>query len=266
MAILDDVRAEVDGLRAKADDFYAAVDAALSTATVSAVAAVAPAAAPVLVSPELMEAIRDGVRRVREAHEDAVARIVQLIEQGGDTDRLRQVAVTWLSIGNGLDGVAADVGLDRMQTNLEWQGRAAEAYKAMVPAQGAQLGTLKEQCEALSTSLHDLGNQIDAFWLALLAAVVVMAAGFAVAIATAITVVGIPAACAAILTAVAAGATMITTAMVQVNALTTRIATEHQAMGQAAEEIRAGWPAPNTPALADASAADGDPSDWRPNR
>lgn len=258
MSVVDEVRAEVDGFDAKAREFYALVDDVL--ATTSAVAG------PVLVSPELVEAIREGVRRVQEAHRKALEGFRDLLAKTGSSGDLRHVANTWSSIGASLGDVAGGVGLDRMRANIEWQGRASEAYKAMVPAQADQVGAVREQCVAVADSLNGYADQLDSFWLAIKAAAVVMAAGLVTALVTGATGVGLPAACAAILTALTAGATMIVTAVVQVEMLSTRIATEQRTMTQAIADTAAGWPAPATGDLADASTADGDASDWRPNR
>ncbi|WP_433783319.1 hypothetical protein ACQPX6_25115 [Actinomycetospora sp. CA-101289] len=264
---MDEVRAEVEELDRKAREFFAAVDTGLSTATtVAAPVAAAAGVAPVLVSPELIAAIRDGLRRVQEAHQAALDRFQQFLEQPGDPPRLYEVAETWATLASGLGDTASSVGLDRMAANVEWDGRAAAAYRALVPAQAEHVGTMKTQCLALSTSLRGLADQIDAFWTAMTAAAITMAAGFAVAVVTALTVVGIPAACATILIAIAAGATMVGTAVVQMNALTDRIASEQRDIAQVLREVGDGWPAPNLVPLSDASRTDGDRSDWRPMR
>ncbi|MEJ2862435.1 hypothetical protein [Actinomycetospora flava] len=255
---MDEVRAEVEGFDRKAREFYALVEDVMATA--------ASVAGPVLVSPALVEAVREGVRRVQEAHRQAVEEMQELIARAGDPGQLRHTADGWSGIGAALGVTAGEVGLDRMQANLEWQGRAAEAYKALVPAQAGFVGTVREHCDAVATSLHTYADQLDSFWTAIKAAAVVMAAGLVTAMVTAATAVGIPAACVAILTAITAGATMVVTAVVQVEQLSTRIATEQRGMEEAMFDTEAGWPVPNTDAMADASAADGDGSDWRPNR
>ena len=258
MAVVDEVRVEVDGFDRKAREFYALVDDVMATA--------ASVAGPVLVSPALVEAVRDGVRRVQEAHRQAIEEFQELLARAGDPGRLHHVANGWSGIGAALGVTAGEVGLDRMHANIEWQGRAAEAYKALVPAQAGYVQTVREHCDAVSTSLHTYADQLDSFWTAIKAAAVVMAAGLVTALVTAATAVGIPAACVAILTAITAGATMIVTAVVQVNELSTRIASEQRTMSQIVFATEAGWPVPDTGAMADASAADGDASDWRPNR
>ena len=262
MTAIDDARGELENLERKVREFFETAEGAFRALSAVPV----PPGAPVLVSPEVVAAAREALQKVRDAVAPVFDRVGQLLEQPGDPDRLRQAAAGWTAIGNRLGATAGDVGLDRMRSNIEWTGGAAEAYKAMVPAQAEHLGTMKTQCVGLATSLDALAEQIDSFWTALTIALVAMVAAFAIAIASALSVVGIPAACAVLLTALAGGVAMIGTLVLQRDALGDRIATEQRAMAQSLDEIGPTWPAPNTAALADASVTDGDGSQWRPNR
>lgn len=92
----------------------------------------------------------------------------QLFEQPGNSDRLREAGAQWAGdIGNILGDIAGDVSLDKLRTNIEWTGRAAEAYKATVPAQGEALNGLKDLALEMRTSLDGLAQSIDNFWLAM---------------------------------------------------------------------------------------------------
>ncbi|WP_285653774.1 hypothetical protein [Actinomycetospora sp. NBRC 106375] len=262
MTVVDDVRAQVDDLEQKLREFFAAAEETLAAAASAPV----PVGGPVLLSPELMDAVRDGLRRVRAEMQSVLDRFGQFLDQPGDPERLRQAAAGWSVVADALSDAGGKLGLDQMRTNIEWEGGGAEAYKAMVPRQGEQLSTMTAQSQALSTSLHGLADQIESFWLALGAAAALMVIAVVTAIVGAATVVGIPAACGAILVAVGGAATLILTAVQQMNTLTDRIATEQRAMGQALRDIGTAWPMPNAAAMADASVTDGDAAEWRPNR
>lgn len=269
MTVVDDARAELEELRRGIREFFGAVDEALRGAAVAPVGTPGGAGGPVLISPELMEAIRQGVRDVQAQVQPVLDRVQELVDQPGDPERLRQAAMGWQVVGNDLGTTARTVGLDRMRATIEWEGSAAAAYQALVPRQGAQLIAMKAQCLALATSLNALADQIEAFWLAIVAALVLLGFAFAAAVVAAVSVVGIPAAIGALLIAVTGGASAIAIAVQQLNAMTDRIATEQRAMAQSLHDIGATWPAPNptaTAVMADASVTDGDRSEWRPTR
>lgn len=120
---------------------------------------------------------------------------------------------------------AKDVALDKLQANLDWQGRGAEAYKATVPAQVSGLNSVKDLANQLRSSLDNLANGINTFWVAMGVADGVFLVGAIGAIAAACTVVGIPAAIAAIATAAGVAIGLVTTAILSVMSLMNTIST-----------------------------------------
>ncbi|MFD1146339.1 hypothetical protein [Saccharothrix hoggarensis] len=192
-------------------------------------------------------------------------RVNQLLEQPGDSDRLKQVGEQWVTrVGGALGDVTGTIGLDKLRTTIEWEGRAARVYQATVPPQAAGLNAIKDVAGQMRSSLTSLANSIDTFWIAMGLAL----AGFAIAIATAVaaafTVVGIPAAIAVILTAVAGGFALITTTVLALESHVNTIEVEQAAIRQKVRDLGSTWAMPNTADLADASVTDGDGSDWRP--
>ncbi len=143
----------------------------------------------------LIEPIRNGLQALNDKLREFWDRVNQLWEQPGNSDRLRQVGEQWITdVGNVTGDIAATIGPDKLQTNIEWTGRAAEAYRATVPAQVSGLDAVKDIANQMRSSLSNLANSIDGLWIALGFAFAGFVVGTVAAIATAVTVVGIPAA------------------------------------------------------------------------
>ncbi|MFI9011839.1 hypothetical protein ACIGNX_31835 [Actinosynnema sp. NPDC053489] len=193
-------------------------------------------------------------------------RVNQLWDQPGDPDRLKQVGEQWVSqVGNALGDVAGTIGLDKLRTTIEWEGRAARAYQATVPPQSAGLNSIKDIAGQMRSSLNSLANSIDMFWIAMGLAFVGFAVAIAGAVVAAFTVVGIPAAIGVILTAAAAAFGLIAAAIMALESHVNTIEVEQAAIRQKLRDLGSTWAMPNTADMADASVMDGDRSDWRPD-
>lgn len=193
-------------------------------------------------------------------------RVNQLWDQPGDSDRLKQVGEQWVSqVGSALGDVAGTIGLDKLRTTIEWEGRAARAYQATVPPQAAGLNSIKDIAGQMRSSLTSLANSIDMFWLAMGLAFIGFAVAIAGAVAAAFTVVGIPAAIGVILTAAAAAIGLIAAAVMALESHVNTIEVEQAAIRQKLRDLGSTWAMPNTADMADASVMDGDRSDWRPD-
>jgi ABC-type transport system involved in cytochrome bd biosynthesis fused ATPase/permease subunit len=158
-------------------------------------------------------------------------------------------------VGDICNGIAGDISLDNMRSNVEWQGPAAEAYKAQVPPQGEALMAVK-----------DIANSIDSFWLAIKFAFAGFVIAIVGAIAAACTIVGIPAAIGVVVAAAAAAIGLITAAVLALESHVNAIENEQTAIRQKVKDLADGQPMTDTASIADASTHDGDPADWRPNR
>jgi hypothetical protein len=193
-------------------------------------------------------------------------RVNQLWDQPGDSDRLKQVGEQWVSqVGDALGDVAGTIGLDKLRTTIEWEGRAARAYQATVPPQAAGLNSIKDIAGQMRSSLTSLANSIDMFWIAMGLAFIGFAVAIAGAVVAAFTVVGIPAAIGVILTAAAAAFGLIAAAIVALESHVNTIEVEQSAIRQKLRDLGSTWAMPNTADMADASVVDGDRSDWRPD-
>lgn len=203
---------------------------------------------------DLIEPIKRGMEALRQKIKEFWDRVNQLIDQPRNPTRLHQVAEDWVNkVGNLIGDISGRIGLDKLQTNLDWQGRAAEAYKATVPAQVSGLNAVKDLANQLRSSLDNLGNGIEAFWTAMVAAVVVFLVGTVAAIVGACTVVGIPAAIAAIVTAAGVSIGLVTTAILSLQSLTNTISTEQNTIAQKVHDLGDQWAMSNTGAMQDKS-------------
>lgn len=206
---------------------------------------------------DLIAPIQRGLEALQQKIKEFWDRVNQLIDQPGSPTRLHQVSEDWVNkVGNVIGDIAGRISLDKLETNLDWEGRAAEAYKATVPAQVSGLDSVKLLAEQLRSSLNNLGNGIETFWTAMAIAVGVFVVGAISAIATACTVVGIPAAIAAIATAAGVAIGLVTTAILSLQTLTNTIATEQKTIAQKVHDLGSQWAKSNIGAMQDKS-------DWR---
>ncbi|MGH4019494.1 MAG: hypothetical protein ACRDT0_09715 [Pseudonocardiaceae bacterium] len=213
----------------------------------------------------LIEPIVQGMEQLGQKMQEFWDRVNQLFEQPGNSDRLRDVGVQWAdSIGNVLGDIAGTISLDKLRTNIEWTGSAAEAYRATVPAQGEALTGLKDLAIEMRTSLDSLAESIDNFWLAMKIAFVGFVVAIVAAIVAAATVVGIPAAIGAVLAAVAACVGLIAATIVALDSHIDTIQNQQTTIQQGIRDVGDEWSQTNVGAMSDASVTDGDGSDWRP--
>jgi len=203
---------------------------------------------------DLIEPIQHGLEALRQKTREFWDRVNQGINQPGSPTRLHEVAQDWVDmVGNVVGDICGRISLDKLQTNLDWEGRAAEAYKATVPAQASGLNSVKDLANQLRSSLDNLGNGIETFWIAMAVAAGVFVVGAITAIATACTVVGIPAAIAAIATAAGVSIGLVTTAIVSMESLTNTISTEQNTIAQKVHDLGNQWSKSNTGAMRDKS-------------
>ncbi|MBY8850593.1 hypothetical protein [Saccharothrix longispora] len=206
-----------------------------------------------------------GMRLLSEKVAELWDHVGHLIEQWGDPDRLKQVGEQWVvQVGNVLGDVAGTLGLDKLRTTVEWEGRAARAYHAVVPAQPAGLTAVKDIANQLRTSLTSLANAIESFQMAMWFALGAFVVGAVGAIASACTVVGTPVGIAVLSGACGVAIALIGAAVLAMQSQLNTIEIEQMAIAQKVHDLGSDWAMPDTAAMADASATDGDGSDWRP--
>jgi uncharacterized protein YoxC len=215
----------------------------------------------------LIEPIRAGIEALNQKLREFWDRVNQLWDQPGNSDRLKEVGEQWVTqVGNITGDIAGTISPDQLRTNIEWTGRAAEAYRATIPAQVSGLNAVKDLANQMRSSLNNLANSIDGLWTALGFAFAGFVVGAVAAIATAVTVVGIPAAIAILATAVGVALGLIAAAIMALNSHLNTIESEQATIAQKARDLGTTWANTNIDDLSDASVTDGDGSDWRVNQ
>jgi hypothetical protein len=215
----------------------------------------------------LIEPIRVAIDALNARLREFWDRIDQLRDQRGDSDRLKEVGGQWATrVGDVAADIAGTIGPERLRTNIEWTGRAAEAYRATVPAQVSGLNDVEDLADQMRSSLNDLANSIDALWMAVGFALAGFVVGIVAAIAAAITVVGLPAAVAALMAAAGAALALISATIIALNSHLDIIESEQAAIVQAMRDVGTRWAVADFRTMSDASVTDGDGSDWRINR
>jgi hypothetical protein len=212
----------------------------------------------------LIEPIERGMQALAEKVREFWDRVNQLFQQPGNSERLKEVGERWVTdVGNICGEIAGTIRLDKLKANLEWQGRAAEAYKAKVPAQSEGLNGIKSIAEQMRSSLNSLGDSLDTFWLAIKVAFVSFLVAAVAAIAAACTVVGVPAAIGVIAGALAAAIGLIAATVMALNSHVDAIETQQRTITQAIHNLGDSWNMTDVSTMSDASVRDGDASDWQ---
>ncbi|MFG1642348.1 hypothetical protein ACGFMK_18840 [Amycolatopsis sp. NPDC049252] len=226
---------------------------------------------------EFMDKVRDLLDWVPSALESLVRPIIDLVDyvngkfaecqnhlrlfwtDRGDPEKLKQVGKQWIEeFSHTIDEIAGTLGLDKLKANIYWQGRAAETYKAAVPAQIDHLNSMKDLGEQMRDSLSNLANGIDSFWLAMKIILGGLVAAVVSAILSAATVAGLPLALGILSAAIAAALPAITGTIVAIESLLDVIETEQGSIQAKVDSLGDLWERTNTSTMSH-------PGDWRVN-
>jgi hypothetical protein len=122
--------------------------------------------------------------------------LTNILSNMGDGDALTRTADAWSN--NIAAPVSKEVGIADLGTLLvdnNWQGKAADIYKGIVPLQKIALDKIKTNfTDGISLALSQLRTAIMTFKGAMIVALAALAAGIIGAIASSGTVIGLPAA------------------------------------------------------------------------
>ncbi|OXM54292.1 hypothetical protein [Amycolatopsis alba] len=211
--------------------------------------------------PDVLSDLIEPVRRVMNALNGKMTEFWDAIKKfavdRGDPAKLRQVAAEWShQIGGVIGEIAGSVSLDKLKTNIEWSGKAAETYKATVPAQIAGLNSLKDLGLQIRNSLVNLANGLDSFWTQIYGTFAGLGIAVAAAAVSAITIVGLPAAIVILIGVIGAGIASIFTSISAVDSLTNSIGVEQAAIQDKVDSLGAAWPRTNTESMSHSS-------DWK---
>jgi uncharacterized protein YukE len=198
---------------------------------------------------------------------EAIAQVRGWLATAGDPIALELAASGWIEeVGGPVSGLVPLGAAERPELNSSWTGDAAEAYVAVLPAQGTALEAIQDTAGDARAALTEFANAIRSFWAGIDNAILTAEAGLATAVGTAITgpgailgvlfALGTVAACAVALGQEwSAFNTFTGDAANHGGELNTRVH-DNAAFGNAE------WPRSTTHLFADGSTSDGDDSDW----
>lgn len=142
----------------------------------------------------LIEPIKKGCEELSKKIQEMWDKVTEFMGQRGSPSALREAREKWTSeVGKPIGKTAGDLNLDNHKTKIEWEGRAAEAYKGLVPKQVDGLNGLKSASDRMVLSLDSLANAIETFWVAVGIAIATFVIGIIAAIAACAGIVTIPA-------------------------------------------------------------------------
>lgn len=205
----------------------------------------------------LIQPIIDGMNKIRQKVQEFWAELKDYFDNPGNPGKLEDFAERWRNaVGNPIGTVAGDVGLENMQTNLRWEGPAAEAYKAIVPPQGTGLNGIKTVSIDIATTLKDMANAIENFWIAFAFALASLVVAIIAAIVEACSVVAIPATIPTLLVGIGIALTAITFGVTELKGMYDMIDTKQDTIQQGLTDLGDEWKKSKTSMA--------DPGDWAP--
>jgi hypothetical protein len=143
----------------------------------------------------LQDAVISGWNRFCGLLSDIWDALADILGHLGSPGGLTQTADLWSRMVGGPVSekvLFADSGQLTVDTN--WSGTAADAYRNTLPYQKAALAAIKASfTDPIGNALTDLATGIRVFWGSLIAALVGLAAGIVAGLASAGTIVGLPA-------------------------------------------------------------------------
>lgn len=214
----------------------------------------------------VIEAVEDALKVFNEKLQEFWAEIRKFFEWMGDVPSLRIKADLWeTKVSQPLGDVAGDIALNKLRAPIEWEGRAAEAYKGVVPSQADGLNGLKTLARQVQSSLDSLAGALTAFYVAIAVALATFIIGLVGAIAACATVVGTPIGAGEIAGVVGVVVGLITAATTAIVAFANSLTTEQTSLTQKIHDVGNTWPKSALDDLSDGSVSDGDGSDWRVN-
>lgn len=214
----------------------------------------------------VIDRVEDGIQAINQKLQEFWKEVKKFLDMFGNVNSLKDKADQWeMKVARPLGDIAGEVALNNLRANIEWEGRAAEAYKSMVPSQGDGLSSLKTLARQVQSSLDSLANALTAFYVALSTAFAVFITGLVTAIVACATVVGTPVGVADILTVIGVVVGLLTAAITAMVTFTNSLATEQTALTQKIHDVGETWPKSAMDDLSDGSESDGDASDWRIN-
>jgi hypothetical protein len=210
---------------------------------------------------------RTRIADLQRTAEETIAEVRAWLATAGDPIALELAAAGWdEAVGGPVSGLVQLGAGERPELSSSWTGDAAEAYLAVLPAQGTALEAIQATAADVRAALTDFATAIRAFWSEIDNAVTSALVGLVTAVSTALTGVGSIIGVLLALGTMAAFATSVGQARSGFTAFTA--AATGQGGGLAARLHddagfgTARWPRSTTDLFADGSISDGDATDW----
>lgn len=216
----------------------------------------------------LIEPIKKGMEEVGKLHRQMFDELMRIWDRRGSPSLLREKSQQWSDLVSGkLGAVAGDLKLDRHRSAIEWEGRAAEAYKALVPGQVDAVNGVKGAADKMVVALDALANAVEMFWVSVIMAVVTFLVGLGAAIAGVAGVVTAPPGIVVFFSFATVAVGLITAAVGAFYATVQPINTQTKSVQKTIDELGGKWStADNGVDLSDGSVSDGDRSNWEVRR
>lgn len=216
----------------------------------------------------LIEPIKKGMEEFGKFHAKIFDEIKQFLTERGSPSRLREVAEQWTSqVAKQLGTIAGDLKLDKHRSNIEWEGRAAEAYKALIPGQVGAVNGVKGATDKMVLALDSLANAIEMFWVSITIAFTSFVVGLFAALAGIAGVVTAPPAIVALSSVAVVVVGLITAAITALVSTIQPINSQAKSTKKNVDELGNKWAKPNNNVeLDDGSVSDGDGSNWEARR
>lgn len=217
---------------------------------------------------DLDEVLRDALGRLRKLIADFCAEYAKIVNNPGWPPGLRNTGDDWTSkVGGPISGLVGKLAPDQLRIDNHWQGRAADAYAAVLPSQQKAMEAIKETANALHANLTKAGAAILSLWLGLIIAIGAFVVELFAEASAATTVVGAPpaAAAAGLSTAKVIGVVVSCVSLFVAFAglIMESMTTLKQTLHDNTAFPGGGWPRSTTSDLNDGSLSDGDSTDWR---
>ncbi len=142
---------------------------------------------------ELAQWLHDRLDEVKTMLGDAVTKINGVLAYTGDVAALRTAGNAWASdVGGPVSGLATMMTLNTMESDDQWHGVAASAYKNTLPVQAAAAVMVKTTTDKINDVLQAMATAIGVFWVGMSTALLTLLVTLAAALPITATVVGAP--------------------------------------------------------------------------
>jgi hypothetical protein len=214
--------------------------------------------------------LHDTLAGLRDTLADLLAQLGKILANPGWPPGLFAAADTWTTaVGGPASAMSPKLGTDQLRIDTFWQGPAATAYTATLPAQRKALEAIKQATDILDSALTKIATGIIAMWIGIACTLASFLLELGTESAAAATVVGAPpaAAAAGLSTAkVVALVTAICGAFAPYLYLVSdSMAILRQTLWADSAFPNSRWPRSTTADFSDGSLSDGDTTDWRIN-